>query len=284
MKPAGIKNKAKKLFLSLVILSGIGITLAHEFWLEPQYFQYSYGDEINIRFKVGEHFAGENWKGNHDKVQQLRLYYSDIEDDLSDALSDDAGDSLQLTLFEEGTALIAFNSTNSFIQLEAPKFNEYLLEDGLTNATEYRKQNGETDSTGKEYYQRSVKTLIQIGAAKTDLYKKTTNLPLDISLLSHPYLISQATTMKARLLFKGEPLQQARVRVWHKLAGKVSEETFTSDSSGIVSFPVEPSGEWMVSSVYMERLTDDPKADWQSYWGSFTWGYTGKIVYRKKAR
>jgi hypothetical protein len=29
----------------------------------------------------------------------------------------------------------------------------------------------------------------------------------------------------------------------------------------------------MVSCVKMVRLQNDPQAEWQSYWGSLTWGY-----------
>jgi hypothetical protein len=29
----------------------------------------------------------------------------------------------------------------------------------------------------------------------------------------------------------------------------------------------------MISTVKMERLENDPRANWQSYWGSCTWGY-----------
>ena len=31
--------------------------------------------------------------------------------------------------------------------------------------------------------------------------------------------------------------------------------------------------DWMVSLVKMVPNKADDKADWQSYWGSFTWGY-----------
>lgn len=268
------------LFIFLIVLPAI----AHEFWMEPQRFLFSYGDEINIRFRVGEQFTGENWKGNREKIQLLRLYYSDIQDDLNAALGTDTGDSLQFTLFEEGTAMLAFNTTNSFIELEPAKFNEYLLEDGLTNAIEFRKEHNETDSAGREYYQRSVKTIVQVGLNKTEVYKKQTGLPLDLVPLSHPYLLLNNQPLKVKVLFKGEPLANAKLVAWHKLSGTVSDSSFTSDANGEISFPVETTGEWMVSCVHMVRLTDDEKANWQSYWGSVTWGYTGKTVKTDRAR
>lgn len=264
----------------LVILSA----LAHEFWLEPQQYIFSRTEEINIRFKVGEAFTGDNWKGNREKINELKLYYADIVDDLSDAITEDEGDSLQFSIHEEGTAMVTFNNINSFIELEAEKFNAYLAEDGLQAAIDYRKQQNETDSMGREYYQRSVKTIVQVGALKTAVYKKQTTLPVDIVPLSHPYQLKDGDSLTVKVFFKDEPLAHTKIRLWHKLLGAVTETSFMSDENGEIRFPVTTSGEWMVSCVTMLHLTDDPKAQWQSYWGSVTWGYTGKNKISSLAR
>ena len=44
-------------------------------------------------------------------------------------------------------------------------------------------------------------------------------------------------------------------------------------ANGEIVFRVTTKGKWMISTVKMERLIDNPVADWQSYWGSLTWGY-----------
>lgn len=267
-----LKYKLTYLLILLLVLPA----LAHEFWLEPQQYIFSRADEINIRFKVGEAFTGNNWKGNREKVNELKLYYADIIDDLSDVISDEEGDSIQFSIHEEGTAMVTFNNTNSFIELDAEKFNAYLLEDGLQAAIDYRKQHNETDSVGREFYQRSVKTIVQVGALKTAVYKKQTILPVDIIPLSHPYQLKDGDTLTVKVLFKEEPLVNSKIRVWHKLMGRVTDTSFMGNEKGEISFPVSTTGEWMVSCVQMIRLTDDPKAQWQSYWGSLTWGYTGR--------
>ena len=263
--------------------------LAHEFWLEPQQYIFSRTDEINIRFKVGEAFTGENWTGNQEKVKELKLYYADIIDDLSDALSDENGDSLQFSLHEEGTAMVTFNNVNSFIQLEAKEFNTYLFEEGLQHAIDHRKQYHQIDSVGREFYQRSVKTIVQIGSLKTEVYKKQTSLPVDIIPLSHPYKLANGDSLKVKVLFKGEPLVNAKIRVWHKLLTKVKDTSYITNAKGEISFPVKTTGEWMLSCVAIEKVTDEPNSTpldtgWQSYWGSLTWGYTGKNKITSMAR
>jgi len=273
----------RSLLLTFCFLTALSL-FAHEFWLEPQQYIFSRGQEINIRFKAGERFEGENWTGSKEKINNLQFYYADVSDNLNDGLNNAPGDSLQFSLFEEGTAMVTFNSTNSFIELDAQKFNDYLQEDGLTKAIDYRKEQNEIDSAGREYYQRSVKTIVQVGTKKTEVYKKQTSLPLDIIPLSHPYTIGNNQLMKVKFLFNGEPLANKKIKTWHKLLNQVTDSTFISDEKGEISFPVETSGEWIVSCVHMIHIPNDAKAQWQSYWGSVTWGYTGRVVQSDKSR
>jgi len=246
--------------------------MAHEFWLQPEKFIYRPGEIINIRFWVGEDFDGANWSGSHDKINSLQLYLDDITDDISDQVSDEKGDSLQLSIFDEGTPMITFNSANSFIQLDSAKFNAYLKEDGLNNAFEYRTAHNETDSAGREFYQRSVKTLVQVGDKRSNI-SHPTNLPLDIIPAANPYALKNNDTLSVKLLFKNQPLANQLVNVWQRINGKTSKQEYRTNSKGGCNFEVAASGKWMVSTVKMIHLENDPKANWQSYWGSCTWGY-----------
>jgi len=263
----------KKIILVISLLTFISSLSAHEFWLNPDKFIYKRGENINIRFLVGENFAGENWKGNLEKVQSLKLYYGGVSDDISKYLGTNAGDSIQLTMLDEGTCLVAFNSTNSYIELEGAKFNEYLEEDGLTNALEFRKQNGETDSMGREFYQRCAKTLFQTGKVKDKTYSVVTGLPVDIIPASNPYQLKNNDSLRLKIVYKEQPLTGALVKTWQRYMDSTITGSYTSDANGEIIIPVTLKGKWMVSVVKMERLENDPDAEWQSFWGSLTWGY-----------
>jgi hypothetical protein len=43
-----------------------------------------------------------------------------------------------------------------------------------------------------------------------------------------------------------------------------------TNEKGVAILPVKESGEWMFSVVKMEVLKDHSKADYESFWGSFT--------------
>ncbi|MEO7801455.1 MAG: hypothetical protein ABIR81_05625 [Ginsengibacter sp.] len=49
----------RKVLLILLISFVCAPLLAHEFWLQPQKFIYHKGENVNVRFMVGEGFEGE---------------------------------------------------------------------------------------------------------------------------------------------------------------------------------------------------------------------------------
>lgn len=247
---------------------------SHEFWIQPDKFIYKRGEPINVKFLVGENFKGENWNGDKEKVSNLNLYFDDVADKkLNDNLTYRKGDSLQIAVLEEGTTMITLNTTNSFVDHPAAKFNEYLQQDGLTEAIEYRREHGDTLKNGKEFYQRSVKTIFQVGNKMTGTCKQKTDLPLDIIPSDNPYNVGKDGNFKVKIYFQGQKLKKTKVSVWHKLDDKVSVQDYTTDDDGELKFFMATEGEWMISCVKMVRLENNQQADWQTYWGSLTWGY-----------
>ena len=263
-------KKTVGLFFLLIFISSLS---AHEFWLDPDKFIYKRTEKVNIRFLVGENFDGENWKGNNERINSLKIYFGGVNDDLSPLVTDLAGDSIEYFMIDEGTNLIAFHSNNSFIELEPSAFEAYLQEDGLTNALEYRRLNNETGCNGREFYQRCAKTIIQVGEEKDQTFKIPTFLPIDIIPLSNPYLSNDKELMRVKVFYKTVPLANTLVKLWHRVKNKTVKKELRTDANGEVVFRVTTRGKWMISSVKMERLYDNPIADWQSYWGSLTWGY-----------
>jgi uncharacterized GH25 family protein len=264
----------KKFVSTFFFLVFSALLTGHEFWLEPVRFILKPGEKVCVKFRVGENFNGENWQGTRASVEELKLFYKDVDDDLKNLLSDSiAGDSLNLQFFDEGTVMVTYESTNKYIQISADTFQTYLKEDGLKNAFDYRAANGLIDSMGREYYKRSVKTIFQIGATKDSSYNRKTDLPLDIIPLKHPYSLKKGQELPVKILFKDSVLANNMVKVWHKQNGKTEMKDLYTDENGRLQVPVSLSGEWMLSVVKMEALSDTSRANWQSYWGSLTWGY-----------
>ena len=193
-----------------------------------------------------------------------------------------------LPLSENGTHMVIFKSTNSFITLESEKFNAYLQEDGLDNISSYRMDHHLTQTAGKEYYQRSVKTIIQVGEEPTNNCLNPTDLPLDIIPEKNPYLnpekvfTKKLVPVKFRVLFMGKPLENALVKVWfHPTENTVKMDTFRTNSKGWITAN-RHSGPNMVSCVHMVENTTDTVAQWQSYWGSLSFEYPQFFIDSKR--
>lgn len=255
--------------------------MAHEFWLQPQRFFYTLREVAMIRFVVGENFKGENWSGNKEKILELAYFTpSGNVIDISSGLTANKGDSIKLPMQEEGTHMVTFNSTNSSIRLEADKFTEYLKEDGLDEVAAYRREHNEENNPGTEYYQRSVKTIVQVSDKITEACTKPTSLPLDIIPELNPYSVPEQgfkpgiVKVKFRVLFKKQPLNNALVKIWYRLPGKgVQMDTLRTNKKGWVTAERHP-GPYMVSCVKMEPTPAEQEAQWQSYWGSLSFEYS----------
>jgi uncharacterized GH25 family protein len=263
----------KKIILTLVSFLILPLLFAHEFWLESTKFFYAVGETITINLFSGEGFKGDKWKGDHYKTNTIKLYRNDSAFDISSTFSKKDGEPIKLKAESNGTQIITFNNINKYIELKPKEFTAYLKEDGITEALDYRTKNNELEKNGKEYYQRSVKTLIQIGKNFTEDYKKETSLILDIIPLQNPYDLKNEKSLNVKVLFKKEALANHMLKVWYMHLGKLKHEDIQTNDQGEITIPITKVGKYMISTVKMIRLENDAKADWQSYWASLTFGY-----------
>ena len=258
------------LFLSL-------IPFAQDSWLQTDKFIYKWNEPIRIRFLAGENI--ENGNPKLGGIKKLEIYFNGVKDNLSAHIPGDATDSIQIKLLDEGTAMFIFHSNNYYRELDSDKFNKYLLNEKQMNALETRKELDETDSAGRELYQQNAKTIIQVGKRYNDAFKQETSLPVDMLLQQNPYSLKDGDSLEVKILFQKEPLTMHLIRIWQKKNNHTVSSTMHTDENGMIKFPVVKEGIWMISTVKMERITNnaaipEPAATrWQSYRGSLTWGF-----------
>lgn len=261
----------KKLYISfsLILISSL-LAVAHEFWLEPQKFLLKVGERLHLKVFVGENFTGEDLDYTKFKVNKFTHYSPDAETNTSGSINEQKMNDF-LKFDKEGNHLLALNNTNKHIELEAKEFNEYLKEEGLDNVLKWRKENNALDKKGREMYQRCVKTLLKVGDSTNEVYSKNTGMRLELISLQNPYTASQSLTFQ--VLFDNTPVENALLLVWQKGVEKPNVRRFRTDATGKASFSFNPKGVFMISTVHMVPYTNPAEADWQSYWGSYTFGF-----------
>lgn len=249
-----MKSYKKAVFIALLLT---GAASSHEFWLEPR----REGTQIAIQRRVGEGFDGILWSGSGDpsKVFKFEHYYADGHAPVQRArIKPHAGNNL-----------VAFHNKNTFIEIVPEIFNGYLKDDGLDEALEYRTQKGILDKPGREFYQRCVKTLVRNGSKGDQTFAVNTGMPLELIPSSDP--LDRGKSLEFTVLFNNKPYSKALVQVWHRAGGRTTVDKLRADEAGKVSFPIWPDGDWMISTVRI--VPAKGKADWQSYWGSYTFSY-----------
>ncbi len=261
--------KKSLLFVSLFTLSFFAF--AHEFWLLPKKWQVEPGQPVQLQLRVGEGFSGEPWEAATSRVTSLHSLLGKTVTDHLNTLQKQGIDNLFLTFDRPGTHLVTLSTNSKYIELEAHKFEDYLKEDGLEHIRQMRRQTGQSERPGREFYRRDAATLIQVGGTPTAVFFKKTGFDLQILPQQNPLLVTPGSLLTFQIWFQGKPLPGALVRHWHRTAsGEVNLTFQISDRKGKLRFQV-PEGEQMLSLVHMMPHSKPAEADWQSIWGSLTW-------------
>lgn len=261
----------KRFLVFAVVIIVACILQAHEFWMAPSKYYYSPGESLSLNFRVGEDFIGEAWAVKKERFERLEIHRTNSIEDLLPLLKVDDEKALTLELSSEGSQVLVMQTNHAFSELKGEEFNAYLKEDALDEAYAYRRKNSQLDKPGTELYARYAKSIIQVGAKVDDAYKKSAGLPIEIFIEQNPATLKVGNKVSFKILFDGKPLFGARVSVWNRHNNRTTRQPIFTQQDGRIETHISNPGPWMVSIVKMVP-SKDPKADWQSYWGSLTFG------------
>lgn len=262
-------NRKIGAFVVLMFVTLLGIS--HEFWIQPKKYRYQVGEELNVDFMVGEGFIGEFWDLKRHTVVKLTLYNKLGEKDLLKEVKPTKGNNLTYKFLLPGTHVLAMQSNDAYIELEADKFNAYLKEDGLDNILEERKKSGDLNNRSKENYTRFTKLILQSGEKTDDTFKKSIGFRLEIIPDSNPYVLKVGDYLQCQVLFDGKPSSHTLVKVWSHIGEKIFLQNIYTENDGTLKFPISNKSPWMLSCVRMIRSEKDT-AIYHSLWSSLVFG------------
>ena len=196
------------------------------------------------------------------------------------------------TQFDEpGNYVIGVGSKGSKINLTAEKFNHYLMDEGLADDAEQRRQLQEEGVEVVERYARFAKAIVQVGNKQTESYAEVLGHPVEIVPLVNPYSIKRGQRFRARVLKNGEPLTNELVFASHEgfyelnAEGRHEEITLRSNESGIIELDLTAPGRWYIRFIHLTRLGDveywysnlliwlgleERRIPYESRWGTLT--------------
>ena len=181
-----------------------------------------------------------------------------------------------LTFATPGTHVVFFSTSNISSNLPALRFNEYASTEGLTPVLARRAANGSMNKPGRELYSRRGKALVQVGPPGKGPQPHVTRpvgLGLEIVPLSNPYAPGNSPQLTVQVLYRGQPLPGALVKLNNLAADAKPVEMHRTDAGGRATFKARRAGQWQFNVVWSQPLASNTSADFLTTFSSLTFGF-----------
>jgi uncharacterized GH25 family protein len=259
-------------FALAMLLVAVAIADAHDLFFKPDRYHLAENTEVVIPVLNGTFSKSEN------SIARVRIRDISIVGPRGRFRADtttwsDAGDTsrLRFRTAAAGTYVIGASTTASTIALAAKDFNQYLADDGIPDVLEARRKAGALKDSASERYHKHIKTLLQVGDARSDAYKTELGYPAELIPLENPYTLRPGATLSLRCLVDGKPAPNQFVQVGGRTptGGRIAMRGLRADSEGVVRMRLSSAGAWYVKFIHMSRVTADT-VDYESKWASLT--------------
>ncbi|MBI2803764.1 MAG: DUF4198 domain-containing protein [Planctomycetes bacterium] len=168
-----------------------------------------------------------------------------------------------------GIHLLAVQTTPKVLELDADRFNDYLVTDGLPHIYRLRAKEKTLNQPAKERYSKSPTAVIAVGASKTGDWGKVLDLPLQIVPMQNPFDAKIGATLRVRVLFQKKPLARANLGWQRPGDGDTPIGYVRTDAKGEALIPIAQTGLMTIRLTHMTR----PKLaayEWESFWTTLT--------------
>ncbi len=240
---------------------------AHEFWLQPEAFRIAIGEPIGVRVMVGDGFEeGEPYAHNPRHIRYFRAAPEGAGEILGESGDEPAG---IFTADLPGLATLIYRSYPSRVTIDSTKFEDYLRSEGLEAIVARRAELGESNRAGREAFSRCAKALVEVEGVAPEGFDEPIGLALEIVPLASPFALPASGELRIQVLWKGEPLSNAQVRVF--VSGEPDQTaTVQTTQDGTAAIEAAAPGVRLLSVVHMERADEGSAVDWESTWSSLT--------------
>ncbi len=252
----------KKILLTSILLALFFLGVAQEYWMQTEKFVIKPGEKLIVNLLAGENFMGEPLGPEMNVIE----FSTSI-----DSVTKTEKGSLSYSFKMEGTQVLSMQTNNIFLESDPGKFNDFLKGAGLDDILYQRQQKNTLTSPGKENFSIHTKLLVQIGEKRDQAYKKVLGFPAEIVPLQNPYAVKIGEKIRFKILFQGNPVFGARVKVWNRYDNRTTIQNIYTEKDGTIEAIISAPGPWMVSVVRMVP-SKQSGADWQSYRGSLVFG------------
>ena len=282
-------TRAVALTASLFLAQDCSV-IAHDIWLQADQFTLERGDTMVVRQLLGDEFGSD--LSHHGGSQELPILqdmtprFSLISDDASiDLLAELPAMNEQLEIKPvlarvvdfDGMALVTMEHSIIYTEFSNEEFLDYLDHEGFDPDT-FKQHMGDKPFQS-EAYQRTLKTLVQIGKPNepaSEVHRRALEQDIEIVLLQNPYILDPGDELDVLVLFGGKPLPDHPVKAYNSNDnGSLTEQIQHTGSDGTARFALSGAGLWLFRLVHLIPCSgtsgaDCEDADWESYWTAYS--------------
>lgn len=252
---------------------------AHDFWVQPAQYWLRPEDASSVTLQVGHGPFRQRSPIPLSRITRFEAIGPDgVAIDLRGGLHvGGSADDGALKLSKPGVYVLVLETDNrAQSHLPAIRFNDYLKVEGLTPALEQRERLRQTDRDGSENYSRRAKSIVQIGPPDANSQIHVTRplgLPLEIIPEANPYARPQPTALPVRVLYEGQPLQGALVKLTHLENDAAPLEARLTDRMGRATFVMPTEGSWLLNVIWTKPLPWARETDFETIFSSLSFGF-----------
>lgn len=252
---------------------------AHDFWVQPAEYWLQPQIASSMTLQVGHGTFRQRSPIPLSRILRFEAIDPDgVGNDLRATLHlGGSADDGALTFAQPGAYVLVLETDNrAQSHLPAIRFNDYLKVEGLTPALEQRERLHQTDSEGSENYSRQAKAIVQIGAPDANSQTQVTRslgLPLEIVPEVNPYARPQPRTLPIRVIYEGQSLEGALVKLTHLENDAVPIETHMTDRMGRATFVMPTEGSWLLNVIWTKPLPRASETDFETIFSSLSFGF-----------
>lgn len=248
---------------------------AHEMFLQPQGFKAQPNESHVIALVNGTFDRSENTIdrsrmtdvtvfGNGEATKPSLDQWS--EDRLTTYLTYKTG--------KPGTYAVGVSTRPRLFVMNRQAFTDYLDHSGVMDTLATFTAESPLESV-RERYAKHVRTIVQVGERQTIDHRTVLGYPVEIILDDNPAQEDKGDTVGFQVLFNGKPLANHLVYASYDAypAGKDGHDralSMRTDEEGRASFELLDEGIWWITLIHMQKLEDDPRADYESNWATVT--------------
>jgi uncharacterized GH25 family protein len=252
---------------------------AHDFWVQPAQYWLQPQIPSSITLQVGHGPFRQRSPIPFSRILRFEAIGSDgVGNDLRGTLHlGGSADDGSVTFSQPGAYVLVLETDNrAQSHLPAIRFNDYLKVEGLTPALDQRERLHKTDRDGSENYSRQAKAIVQIGPPDANSQIQVTRplgLPLEIVLEASPYARPQPRALPIRVIYEGQFLEGALVKLTHLENDAVPLETHVTDSTGRATFVMPTEGNWLLNVIWTKPLPGSRETDFETIFSSLSFGF-----------